>query len=53
MPMQSLDGADAKVLVRLATDLAGNVGVHQLSQSIDISGLVPCGTIRGVVPVGC
>ncbi len=35
-----------------ATDQAGNVGVHQLSQSIDISGLVPRGTIRGVVPVG-
>ena len=35
-----------------ATDQAGNVGVHQLSQSIDISGLVPRGTIRGVMPVG-
>ena len=35
-----------------ATDQAGNVGVHQLSQAIDISGLVPRGTIRGVVPVG-
>ncbi len=35
-----------------AIDQAGNVGVHQPSQSIDISGLVPRGTIRGVVPVG-
>ena len=35
-----------------AKDQAGNVGVHQLSQPIDITGLVPRGTIRGVVPVG-
>ncbi len=35
-----------------ATDKAGNKGVHNLSQAIDISGLVPRGTIFGVVPVG-
>ena len=34
-----------------ALDKAGNVGVHVLSQVIDVSGLVPRGTIRGVVPV--
>lgn len=35
-----------------ALDKAGNVGVHVLSQVIDVSGLVPQGTIRGVSPVG-
>jgi hypothetical protein len=35
-----------------ATDKAGNVGVHTLSQAIDISGLIPRGTIHGVTPVG-
>jgi hypothetical protein len=47
---------DANVPERLflrieAIDQAGNVGVHALSQPIDVSGLVPRGTIRGVVPV--
>lgn len=42
-----------RVFLRIeAIDKAGNVGVHVLSQSIDISGLVPRGTIHGVVPVG-
>ncbi len=35
-----------------ALDKAGNVGVHMLTQAIDVSGLVPRGTIHGVVPVG-
>ncbi len=35
-----------------AVDKAGNVGVHVLNQAIDVSGLVPRGTIRGVSPVG-
>ncbi len=35
-----------------ANDRAGNVGLHHLSQTIDMSGLVPRGTIFGVVPVG-
>lgn len=35
-----------------ALDSAGNVGTHRLSQSVDVSGLVPRGTIRGVEPVG-
>jgi hypothetical protein len=35
-----------------AMDQAGNVGTHQLSQSVDVSGLVPRGTIHGVEPVG-
>ena len=34
-----------------ALDKAGNIGVHVLPQVIDVSGLVPRGTIRGVVPV--
>jgi len=34
-----------------ARDQAGNVGVFQLKQMIDISGLVPRGRIRGVRPV--
>ena len=41
-----------RVFLRIeAIDKAGNVGVHVLSQSIDVSGLVPRGTIHGVVPV--
>ncbi len=41
-----------KVFLRLeARDQAGNVGVFQLKQMIDISGLVPRGRIRGVRPV--
>ncbi len=35
-----------------AIDQAGNVGTHQLHQSVDVSGLVPRGTIHGVEPVG-
>ena len=35
-----------------ALDKAGNVGIHVLNQAIDVSGLVPRGTIRGVSPVG-
>lgn len=35
-----------------AVDRAGNVGVHVLNQPIDVSGLVPRGTIHGVTPVG-
>lgn len=35
-----------------AVDRAGNVGVHRLSQPVDVSGLVPRGTIHGVTPVG-
>ena len=35
-----------------ALDKAGNVGIHALDQAIDVSGLVPRGTIRGVTPVG-
>ena len=35
-----------------ALDKAGNVGIHALDQAIDVSGLVPRGTIRGVSPVG-
>ena len=42
-----------RIFLRLeAIDRAGNLGVHNLSQAIDISGLVPRGTIFGVVPVG-
>lgn len=42
-----------RIFLRLeAADRAGNVGVHHLEQAIDISGLVPRGTIFGVVPVG-
>jgi hypothetical protein len=41
-----------RVFLRLdALDRAGNRGTHSLSQAIDISGLVPRGTIQGVVPV--
>jgi len=35
-----------------AADRAGNIGTHVLSQSVDVSGLVPRGTIHGVTPVG-
>ena len=35
-----------------AKDQAGNVGTHSPSQSVDVSGLVPRGTIHGVEPVG-
>lgn len=42
-----------RIFIRLESlDQAGNVGQHTLSQSIDISGLIPRGTILGVVPVG-
>ena len=42
-----------RIFLRIdALDKAGNVGVHMLSQAIDVSGLVPRGTIHGVVPVG-
>lgn len=41
-----------KIFLRIeAIDRAGNVGRHTLSQSIDISGLRPRGTIHGVTPV--
>jgi len=35
-----------------AVDRAGNIGTHVLSQAVDVSGLVPRGTIHGVTPVG-
>lgn len=35
-----------------ARDKAGNIGTHLLQQPIDISGLVPSGTISGVTVVG-
>ena len=42
-----------RIFLRIdALDKAGNVGVHVLSQAIDVSGLVPRGTIHSVVPVG-
>jgi hypothetical protein len=42
-----------RVFLRLdAMDRATNKGSHTLSQAIDVSGLVPRGTIQGVVPVG-
>ena len=42
-----------RIFLRIeAMDLAGNRGVHSLSQSVDVSGLVPRGTIHGVEPVG-
>ena len=42
-----------RIFLRIdARDTAGNVGVHQLSQAIDVSGLIPRGTIHGVTPVG-
>ncbi len=46
-------GVPDQVYLRIdALDKAGNVGVHVLNQAIDVSGLVPRGTIRGVSPVG-
>ncbi len=42
-----------RIFLRLeSVDRAGNVGVHNLAQAIDISGLIPRGTIFGVTPVG-
>ena len=42
-----------RVFLRIdARDKAGNTGVHILSQAIDVSGLIPRGTIHGVTPVG-
>ena len=42
-----------RIFLRLEShDRAGNRGVHNLSQAIDVSGLVPRGTIYGVEPVG-
>ncbi len=42
-----------RIFLRLeAVDRAGNVGAHNLAQAIDISGLIPRGTIFGVTPVG-
>ena len=42
-----------RIFLRIeANDKAGNVGVHILSQAIDVSGLIPRGTIHGVSPVG-
>ena len=42
-----------RIFLRIETaDRAGNVGIHNLEQAIDISGLIPRGTIFGVVPVG-
>ena len=42
-----------RIFLRIeAVDKAGNLGVHVLSQAIDVSGLVPRGTIHAVSPVG-
>ena len=42
-----------RIYIRLeATDQAGNVGVFQLQNLIDISGLVPRGRIQSVEPIG-
>lgn len=42
-----------QIFIRLeSADRAGNVGIHNLEQPIDLSGLIPRGTIFGVVPVG-
>ncbi len=42
-----------RIFLRIdARDRAGNLGVHVLDQPIDVSGLVPHGTIHGVIPVG-
>ena len=42
-----------RIFLRIeAIDQAGNVGTHVLSQFVDVSGLVPRGTIRSVEPVG-
>lgn len=43
----------SRIFLRLESiDRAGNVGAHNLEQAIDISGLIPRGTIFGVTPVG-
>ena len=42
-----------RIFLRIeAMDQAGNTGTHVLSQPIDVSGLVPRGTIHSVEPVG-
>ena len=42
-----------RIFLRIeAMDQAGNTGTHVLSQFVDVSGLVPRGTIRAVEPVG-
>lgn len=42
-----------RIFLRIeALDKAGNVGIHVLEQAIDVSGLVPRGTIRGVTATG-
>ena len=42
-----------RIFLRIeAIDQAGNTGTHVLSQFVDVSGLVPRGTIRSVEPVG-
>ena len=42
-----------KIFLRIeARDKAGNIGTHLLQQPIDISGLVPSGTISGVSVIG-
>ena len=42
-----------RIFLRIeAVDKAGNIGVHVPSQAIDVSGLVPRGTIHAVSPVG-
>ncbi len=42
-----------RIFLRIeAMDQAGNTGTHILSQAIDVSGLVPRGTIHSVEPVG-
>ena len=42
-----------RIFLRIeAMDQAGNTGTHVLSQFVDVSGLVPRGTIRSVEPVG-
>ena len=42
---------DLVYLKLVAIDRAGNRGTHQLNQPIDVSGLVPRGTIHGVTPI--
>ncbi|MFK7768338.1 MAG: hypothetical protein AB8B55_14035 [Mariniblastus sp.] len=42
-----------RIFLRIeAVDKAGNIGFHIPSQAIDVSGLVPRGTIHAVSPVG-
>lgn len=46
-------GVPDRIFLRVqAVDKAGNTGEHVLRQAIDVSGLVPRGTIHGVAPVG-